>query len=173
MNGITTLNISRFQQISSSRPLENAYYEQTQESCEIEIENKLFMREDGVLYTASDALVNWYRKSNYNSLADDITIIIDHDRKHARLDTDPETTDRTPPRLQDFPKAYVPPPAERRQMHIDIRSYTAELTSLLDELDDLQDDQPVSMNRKEMQIVKTVAKIAARTKALFEPEEKD
>lgn len=117
MNGITKLEISRYQQISSSRPLENSYHDATGESCEIEIENKLFVRDAGELYTASDNLVDWYNKSYYNSLADDITIIIDHDRKHARLETDTPDPDRTPPTLHDIPPAYAPPTKKRRQKH--------------------------------------------------------
>ena len=92
--GITKLEISRYQQIYSARPLENAYHKATGRCCEIEIENKSFVVESGKIYTASDALVDWYYKAVYNSRADDITIIIDHDRKHARLDTDPETSDK-------------------------------------------------------------------------------
>ena len=88
--GITKLEISRYQQISSTRPLENAYHKATGRCCEIEIENKCFVVESGKIYTASDALVDWYYRAVYNSLADDITIIIDHDRKHAFITENPE-----------------------------------------------------------------------------------
>ena len=177
-HGITKLEISRYEQISSSRPLENAYYNATKgkgsygegETCEIEIENKLFVRGSGDLYVASDALVDWYYKACFNSLADDIVIIIDHDRKYARVDSDPEQPDREPPNLQDFPKAYVPPPDDRRKMHKQIREHTNELTELLDELDKLQDDQPIKMNKVEIEMVNTVAEIAKITKSLFEPD---
>ncbi len=176
--GQIRLTISRYEQITSSRPLENAYWEATKgqgsygsaESCEIEIENKLFVRGRGDLYVASDALCDWYHKAFYNSQAEDIVIIIDHDKRYARLETDPETPDREPPSLDEIPKAYVPPTEERRAMHKQIREHTNELTTLLDELDNLQDDQPIRLNRAEMEMVKRVSKIAKLTKALFEPE---
>ncbi len=90
MKGITKLEISRYDQISSCRPLENAYHAATGECSEIEIENNLFVREDGSLYTASDELVDWYYKAVYNSLADDITIIIDHENQTAFIPENPD-----------------------------------------------------------------------------------
>ena len=83
MNGITKLEISKFSQWSQARPLENAYHAATGECSEIEIENNLFVRENGELYKASPNLVEWYRKAYHNSLADDICIIIDHDKQTA------------------------------------------------------------------------------------------
>ena len=88
MNGITKLEISRYDQISSGRPLENAYHAATGECSEIE--NNLFVSENGDLYTASEKLIEWYRGSYYNSLADDITIIIDHDNKIAFMPDNPD-----------------------------------------------------------------------------------
>lgn len=90
MNGITRLEISRYDQLGSARPLENAYHTATGECSEIEIENKLFVRGSGDLYTASDELVEWYRNAYYNSLADDICIIINHDEKTAFIAEDPD-----------------------------------------------------------------------------------
>ena len=77
-------------QISSCCPLENAYHAATGECSEIEIENNLFVRENGDLYTASGALVDWYYRAVYNSLADDITIIIDHENQTAFIPDDPD-----------------------------------------------------------------------------------
>ncbi len=51
-------------------------------------------------------------------------------------------------------------------MHNQIREQTDKLTILLDEIDNLQDDQPIKMNKEEMRMVKTVAKL---TKALLNP----
>lgn len=90
MNGITKLEISKFSQWSQARPLENAWHAATGECSEIEIENNLFVRENGELYKASDELVEWYRKAYYNSLANDITIIIDHTNKNAFIADDPD-----------------------------------------------------------------------------------
>lgn len=89
------------------------------------------------------------------------------------MESDPVEPDREPPKLDEFPKVYVPPPEQRRQMHQEIRKHTDELTNLLDELDNLQDDQPIAMNRTEMQMIKVVAEIAKTSKALFEPDEKE
>ena len=88
--GITKLEISCYAQWSQARPLENAYHATTGECSEIEIENNLFVREDGSLYKASEELVEWYRKAYYNSSADDICIIINHDEKTAFISEDPE-----------------------------------------------------------------------------------
>ena len=90
MNGITKLEISKFSQWSQARPLENAWHAQTGECSEIENENNLFVREDGELYKASDELVEWYRKAYYNSLADDICIILNHDNQTAFIADDPD-----------------------------------------------------------------------------------
>ena len=49
------LEISRFEQISSARPLENAYHKKTGSSCEIE--NNVLVLESGEIYTASPELV--------------------------------------------------------------------------------------------------------------------
>ena len=176
--GQIRLVISRYDQISSSRPLENSYWEATRGigsygdglSCEIEIENKLFVKGTGELYVASDALVEWYERSFYNSQAEDIVIIIDDEKKYARLETDPERPDREPPGPDDIPKAYIPPPEERRKLHKQIREQTTELSTLLDELENLQDDQPIKMNKAEISLVRKVADIAKLSKALFEPE---
>ncbi len=54
-------------------------------------------------------------------------------------------------------------------MHKQIREQTDKLTILLNEIDNLQDDQPIKMNKAEMRMVKTVAKIAKLTKALLNP----
>ncbi len=178
--GQLRLQISRWEQITSSRPLENAYWEATKGlgsygdglSCEIEIDNKLFVKGTGELYVASDALVDWYYKSAYNSQAEDIVIIIDDEKKYARLESDPEKPDREPPNPDDIPKAYVPPPEERRKLHKQIKEHTTELSTLLDELEKLTDDQPIAMNKAEMNLVRKVADIAKLSKALFEPETK-
>ena len=90
MKGITKLEISRYDQISSCRPLENAYHAATGECSEIEIENNLFVKENGDLYTASDTLVDWYYRAVYNSLADDIVIIIDHENQTAFITDEPD-----------------------------------------------------------------------------------
>ncbi len=54
-------------------------------------------------------------------------------------------------------------------MHKQIREQTDKLTILLEEIDNLQNDQPIKMNKAEMRMVKTVAKIAKLTKALLNP----
>ena len=74
----TKLEISRYEQISSARPLENAYHKKTGSSCEIE--NNALVLESGEIYTASADLVDWYDRSIYNSLAEDVTVpaIITH-----------------------------------------------------------------------------------------------
>ena len=79
----TKLEISRYEQISSARSLENAYHKATQSSCEIE--DDTFVLESGEIYTASPELVGWYYKSVYNSLATDVTVIINHEQKHASI----------------------------------------------------------------------------------------
>lgn len=89
MKGITKLEISSYAQRSQARPLENAYHAHTGECSEIEIENNLFVRENGELYKASPELVEWYRTAYYNSRADDICIIVDHDNKTAFIADDP------------------------------------------------------------------------------------
>ena len=79
----TKLEISRYEQISSARSLENAYHKATQSSCEIE--DDTFVLESGEIYTASPELIDWYNRSVYNSLAENVTVIIDHDTKHASI----------------------------------------------------------------------------------------
>lgn len=90
MNGITKLEISCYAQWGQARPLENAFYNATGECSDIEIENNLFVTEDGELYKASDELIEWYKKSYYNTRADDICIIIDHDNRTAFIAENPD-----------------------------------------------------------------------------------
>lgn len=88
--GITKLEISRYEIMTSGHPLENAYHKATGSSCEIENDNLIL--ESGEIYTASAALVDWYYKSVYNSLADDVSIIINHDNKHASIEKTDDAT---------------------------------------------------------------------------------
>ena len=172
MNGITKLEISRYDQISSARPLENAIYKAIQESCDVEIKNKLFITENGDLYSCSTAFLDWYYKAVYNSLADDIVIILDHERRYIRLETDPETPE-TDIKDIEIPNPYVPPPDERRQMHQEIREHTDALKNLLDELQNTKDKQVLKLNKLEFKLIHIVADIAKISKALFENADKE
>ena len=85
---ITKLEISCYAQWSQARPLENAYHKATGQCSDVEIENNLFVSENGELYQCTDELIEWYRKAYYNSKSDDICIIINHDEKTAFIADD-------------------------------------------------------------------------------------
>ena len=89
MQGITKLNISKYDQMGSYRPLENAYHAATGRCCEIEEESKFFVDEGGELYTTTKQLRNWYRKRG-NISSEPVTIIIDHDKKQAYIAENPD-----------------------------------------------------------------------------------
>ena len=175
----TKLEISRYQQISSSRSLENAYYKAVQECCEIETENKLFVRENGDLYTASEALVDWYYKACFNSLADDITIIIDHDRKHARLESDPEEPDMETP-AQDTPKQATkqnektpPKNDKRKQIYQQIKQYNDELTDALDKIESIPPENTDELKTAELDLLNKVSSLAVMKKHLYDAMKSD
>ena len=88
--GILKLEISRYDQISSGRPLENAFTNNTGSYCELESHNNVLMLASGEIYKASHELVTWYKRSYYNSLATDIVVIIDHTNKTAFIPENPD-----------------------------------------------------------------------------------
>ena len=85
--GILKLHISKYQQMGSHYPLENAYHAATGKSCEIENEFLEFGSE--IRYTTSEELRKWHRRRG-NISSDPVTIIIDHDNKHAYIAENPD-----------------------------------------------------------------------------------
>ena len=149
----TKLEISRYEQISSARPLENSYYKKTRSSCEIEA--NVLVLESGEIYSCSSALLDWYYKSIYNSLAEDVTVLINHDTKHASLVEKPE-----PATEQDTP-------TNRRKIYAQIRKYTDELSEALDKIENIPPDQTDRIRKAELDLLGKVSSVAVMKKALY------
>ena len=152
-HGITKLEITRYEQISSARSLENAYHKATGNCCEIE--NNALVLESGEIYTASADLVDWYDRSIYNSLAEDVTVIIDHKKKHASIveDTEPSPQPNKP---------------ERQKIYAQIRQYTDELSEALDTIESIQPDNTEQFRKAELDLLGKVSSLAVMKKVLFE-----
>ena len=150
----TKLEITRYEQISSARPLENSYYKKTRSSCEIE--NDALVLESGEIYTASPELVDWYNRSVYNSLAEDVTVIIDHEQKHASL-------------VKQTENAPTPNTSENRQkIYAQIRQYTDELSEALDTIESIPPDNTEQFRKAELDLLGKVSSLAVMKKVLFE-----
>ena len=152
----TKLEITRYEQISSARSLENSFYKKTGSSCEIE--NNVLVLESGEIYTASPELLDWYYKSVYNSLADDVTVIINHDTRTASLVENHDTEPSPQPNK----------PENRRKIYAQIRQYTDELSEALDTIESIPPDNTEQFRKAELDLLGKVSSLAVMKKVLFE-----
>ena len=147
------LEISRFEQLSSARVLENSYYKATGSSCEVE--NNVLVLESGEIYSCSSALVDWYDRSIYNSLAEDVTVIIDHDTKHASRVEDTE------------PSPQPNKPENRQKIYAQMRKYTDELSEALDTIENIPPEQTEQFRKAELDLLGKVSSVAVMKKVLY------
>ena len=154
MQGITKLEIRKYDIMSSAKPLENAYHKAT--GCCCEIENDMLILESGKIYACSPELVNWYDRSIYNSLAEDVTVIIDHDTKHASLVK--KTEPATPPNKNE----------NRQKIYEQIRQYTDELSEALDTIESIPPDNTEQFRKAELDLLSKVSSLAVMKKVLYE-----
>ena len=93
-HGIITLNISKFSIMSSGNSLKSAYHAATGSSCEVEREGKCFVDESGAILECSPEFLDWHNRSYFNSLSENVTVIINYTQKRVYLVEKPPDTEQ-------------------------------------------------------------------------------
>ena len=118
----------------------------------------MLVLESGGIYTCSPALVDWYYKSVYNSLASDVTVIINHDTRTASLVENHDTENSPQPNK----------PENRGKIYAQIRQYTDELSEALDTIESITPEQADKIRKAELDLLGKVSSLAVMKKVLFE-----